>query len=105
MALIPYKQTITLKRGGGLDDWGMPIPGTEITLKARVDEKSEKITDQNGAEVLSSHKIYLDKLQEVRYDDAIGYTNEIGVAVERNPKKIEVIRDFGGKPLLTVVYL
>lgn len=105
MALIPMKQSVTVKRGGQLDAWGQPLPGEEIHHKVRVDEVSSEITDQNGAEVVASHQIIFDKLQDIRYDDAIYYVNELGVAVERNPKKIEVVRDFGGKALATVVYL
>jgi hypothetical protein len=105
MPIIPLKQRITVKRGGGLDDWGQPLPGEMFDFQARVDEKSEKITDRNGAEVVASIKIYLDKLQDVRYDDIIDYDNELGVLTERSPQKIEVIRDFSGKPVMTVVYL
>lgn len=99
------KQTITVKRSGGLDDWGKPIVGESVEMNARVEEVTESIRNHQGKEVVAGHRVILDKLADIRYEDAIQYTNELGVTIERNPQKVEVKRMLNGKPMLTMVYL
>lgn len=105
MALVPLKQTITVWRVAGEDKYGEPIYyGEPLTFKCRVEETINKVTNQVGEEVISGMLIYLDKLADIRYDDDIKYTNELGVILERKPIKIEPIRMFSGKAAMTLVY-
>jgi hypothetical protein len=105
MAIIPLKQSVTVRKAGASDGWGREVDGEEITLKARVVETTKVVTGPGGEEAVASLEITLDKLADVSYNDTINYSNELGVAVARRPLKIEVKRNFAGKPLLTVVYV
>ena len=104
MAMIPLKQTITVTRPGVVDEWGEGGTPTTFTLKCRVDERTQIVQNQLGDEVVSGMEILLDKLADIRYDDVIKYTNELGVTVERTPMKIEPVRMINGKPVMTAVY-
>lgn len=99
------KQTVTIRRPDGRDDWGNPIPGETYEYPCRVDEKTQVITNQYGEEAVSSAEIMLWKLVDIRYDDVIEFTNELGVTIKRKPVKIEPLRWFDGKPRYTVVYV
>lgn len=103
MAIIPLRQEITIKKSGGYDEWGNPIPGETETHKCRVDEGSELIKDRTGREVVANARILLDKLVHVGYNDEITYTDELGHSVTRKPLKIRVLRNFSGRVWFTEV--
>jgi hypothetical protein len=108
MALIPMKQIITIERGEKLNDFGKPIPDQTFTIKCRVDEGTFLVeyrasSNVTSKEVVAKAKILLDKLQDVRYEDTIVYVNELDQTVKAKPKKINVKRNMGGKPILTEV--
>lgn len=110
MPLIPMTQTITVMRGGALDDWGNPTEGTSFDLKCRIDEGStlSKVRSQGvnkGDEVIADAKIMLDKLADIKYTDTIRFTNELGETIERQPKEINVKRNIGNKPIMTEVLI
>lgn len=110
MAVVPMKQVITIERGEKLDDWGRTVPEETIEHKCRVDEGTflvEYRASGNVAsrEVVANARILLDKLQDVRYDDLITYTNELGIDMKQKPKKINVKRDISAKPILTEVFV
>ncbi|KMJ58080.1 hypothetical protein AB685_14835 [Bacillus sp. LL01] len=111
MPIVPMKQTITVQRGGGLDEWGNPIPGELITMNCRVDEGTRLSAsrsgglDRNGETAVSFVRILLDKLADIRYDDILTFTNELGEEITGKPKEINVRRNVGGKPILTEVKL
>jgi hypothetical protein len=104
MAIIAMKQKATRKRPGAKDDWGnVTSEPSELTLKCRADEVTAVVQNQLGDEVVSSVSFLFDKLADIRYDDVISYTNELGVTVERTPVRIEPIRIT--KAMLTRVYV
>ncbi|MGF9711627.1 hypothetical protein [Paenibacillus naphthalenovorans] len=105
MPIIPMKQTVTVTKAGASDGWGKTAPGADITYKARVVEETNVVTNQAGEEAVASLRITFDKLPDITYDDAITYTNELGVTVKRPPVSIKVKRGMGGKPLITEVYV
>ena len=104
MAIIPMKDTATIKRQGAKDDWGN-VTGepVEFTLKCRADMVTTVVQNQLGEEVVSSATFMFDKLADVRSDDVISYTNELGVTVERTPVKIDYPKIT--KVVLTRVYV
>jgi hypothetical protein len=102
MALIPLKQTITVTPPGSDDPWD-PQPSVPYTLKCRVQEGTKLVRNSNGQEVISVAQIYLDKLAEITLSDRISYTDENGNVREFIPLAIEVKRNLGGKPILTVI--
>lgn len=105
MALLPLKQTVTIKRKGETDRWGNEItPPVVKSMKCRVDEGSKLVQNQLGEEVVSGMEITFDKLADVKYTDTIEYTNELGETITRTPIRIEVVRMINGKPALTAVY-
>jgi len=105
MAIIPLKQTVTVTKPGKDDGWGGNESGAILTYRARVSEETNVVTNQYGEEATTSLRIILDKLPDVSYDDAITYTNELGVTVARRPESIEVKRGINGKPLITEVFV
>lgn len=105
MAIIPLKQRALIYKPDTINDWGEVIPQDPIELKCRAVEQTEVVKNQLGEEVVSGVKLMFDKLPDIRYDDVINYTNELGVAVERNPIKIEPIRMVNGKAVLTNVHM
>lgn len=110
MAVVPMRQEIKVKRGGGLDDWGNPLPGDEFFLKCRVDEGTFLVEyrasgNVSSREVVAKARILLDKLEDIRYDDVIIYTNELDQDIKQTPKKIDVKRHINGKPILTEVFI
>ncbi len=108
MPVVPMRQTITVTRGGALDDWGNPTAGEVLTLKCRIDEGSSvrqyrSAGTTNSEVVVATARILLDKLADIRETDTISFTNELGQTIERMPKEINVKRDVGGNPMLTEV--
>jgi hypothetical protein len=117
MPLIPMKQVISVRRAqldaeGNpvLDVYGNPVYDAPFDLPCRVDEGSQVIATQSegttsSKTAVAEARIMLDKLTEVRYTDELTFTNELGIAITRNPKQIDVKRGVGSKPLLTEVYV
>jgi hypothetical protein len=114
MALIPLKQTVTVKRPGTVDKWGNPTAPTEFTLPCRIVEgvKLTRRTSSSGTggavmvsaeEVVSTAQIYFDKLADIQLTDEIYYTDDNGKTRLYKPLSIEVKRGLNGKALLTVV--
>jgi len=105
MAIIPLKQVVTIERYLDDDEWGEN--GTMLTfdLKCRVDEVAKLVKDRAGNEVVSSAQILFNKLADVRFDDYVVYTNELGVTVREKPIAISPIRMINGKAALTEVAL
>jgi hypothetical protein len=108
MALLPMKQTVIIKRGGDLDEWGNVAPGEVLTLVCRVDEgtslQSYRSVGVTNSEItVASARILFDKLADIRETDTIVFTNELGQTFEKTPKEINVKRSVGGKPMLTEV--
>lgn len=108
MAILPMKQTVIIKRGGELDEWGNEIPETMFPLTCRVDEGSTLRTYRsvgmtNSEIVVATARIIFDKLVDIRETDSIVFTNELGQTFEKNPKEINVKRGVSGKPMLTEV--
>jgi hypothetical protein len=104
------RQTITVNRGGGLDDWGNPMPGEQLTLKCRIDEGSQlrqyrSAGTTSSETIVATARIMLDKLADIRETDTISFTNELGQTIERTPKEINVKRGPSGKPMLTEVII
>lgn len=103
MSLIPLKQTVTVQKPGGLDEWGRPIPGETAEYKCRIDEGAELVRGANGEEVVSSARILIAGLVDVAIEDTVTYTNELGDDYSANPIRVNVLRDFSGKPLFTEI--
>lgn len=110
MPLIPMKQDIVIERGEKLNEFAKAIPDQFIEHKARVDEGTFLVeyratSNVTSREVVAKAKILLDKLQDVRYEDTIVYTNELKQTIRGKPKKINVKRSMSGKPILTEVFV
>jgi hypothetical protein len=110
MAILPMKQTVTIKRGGALDDWGNAVPGETLTLKCRVEEGSRlasyhSVGLSSNEIVVAQARILFDKLADIRETDTLVFTNELGITIEKTPKEINVKRGVSGKPILTEVII
>jgi hypothetical protein len=110
MALVPMKQSITVKKPGSVDEWGNPISGSITTYKCRVDEGSELVVKHSGGQtssetVVAEARIMIDGLADVDYADTVEFTNELNHTISRSPKQIDVKRNIGGDPILTVIHI
>jgi hypothetical protein len=110
MAVLPLKQTVIIKRGDVLDDWGNVLPEHSITLKCRIEEgvalRSYRSVGMTSSEVVvATARILFDKLADIRTTDTLVFTNELGVTTEKNPIEINVKRGANGKPILTEVVI
>lgn len=110
MPIVPMKQTVIRKRGGGLDDWGNPLSPSESVLKCRVDEGSTltrymSAGTSSSETIVANARLLFDKLADIRYDDILVFTNELGNTIERKPKEINVKRNNVGKPIMTEVFV
>ena len=110
MALVPMKQTVSIKRESGeLNIYGKRANVETLTKKCRALEGSHVTEDKASAEVgktvVVSLKLLFDKLAEITYDDEITYVNELGTTYAGKPKNITVRRDFAGKAVLTEVFV
>lgn len=107
MAIIPLKQTVTVRKWSDGDDdgWSNEGYGDPITYKVRATEKVEIVLNSLGEEKKASVKLTFDKLPDIAYMDEITFTNELGVTITRNPLSIRPIRMVNGKPTLTAVHL
>jgi hypothetical protein len=112
MALIPMKQTVTITPASTLNEWGEMTTGTPYTIKCRVDEGTKLVrgmTNSGGVhgttaeEVVSTARIYFDKIVNISTDDVISFTDEIGNVKTYTPISVEIKRGLSGKALLTVV--
>lgn len=113
MAVIPLKQTVTVKRPGETDRWGNEIsPPEEFTLKCRVEDGAKltrRTSQQTGAtqvaseEIVSSARIYFDKFADIRLTDELLYTDESGNSITYLPININRVRGLNGKAVLTEV--
>jgi hypothetical protein len=111
MAILPMKQTVTIQRGGALDDWGNAVPGETLTLKCRVEEGTRVTRSLSGTGsgtstfeiAVGTARILFDKLADIRETDTLVFTNELGITIEKTPKEINVKRGGSGKPILTEV--
>lgn len=105
MAIIPLKQTVEVTKAGVSDGWGNAVPGEVVTLKARVTEETNIVTNQAGEEAVTGLRIILDKLADISYDDVITYTNELDVTVARKPVKIGIKRWLSSKAAITELFV
>lgn len=107
MAIIPLKQTVTVRKLINVDDdgWDDEMWSEPILHKVRATEKVEIVMNALGEEKTASVKLLFDKLPDIAYTDEITYENELGVKITRNPLSIKPIRMVNGKPTLTAVHL
>lgn len=112
MPIIPMRQIIQVSRDSSseLNRWGNPKAPKKFELKCRIDEGSNVVSSRTpgvvkGEEVVATARILIDKLADVKYQDVLSFTNELGETVQRKPKEINVRRNIGGKPILTEVIL
>lgn len=107
MAIIPLKQTVTVRKLVKVDDdgWDEETWSEPITHKVRATEKVEIVMNALGEEKTASVKLLFDKLPDIAYTDEITYENELGVKITRTPLSIKPIRMVNGKSTLTAVHL
>lgn len=111
MALIPLKQTVTIKPATGeTDRFNRPVYGQPYSLKCRFQEGTKLVRSRSGgfttnAEAVSSAQIYLAGYVAIHMDDEISFTDEGGITQTYTPINVSVKRGLSSKALLTVVYV
>lgn len=116
MALIPLKQTVTVRNrianqddGWETEEWSEPftlkcraVETLKLIASSSVTDGFKKTVDENAKATLI---LYFDKLPNLDYNSEITFTNELGVTITRVPILIQPIRMINGKPTLTEVHL
>ena len=116
MALIPLKQTVTIRKliASDNDGWEVETWSDPITMKCRAEETiktidSSSVTDglrkTVDEKVVATLLLTFDKLPDIDYNTEITYTNELGVTIKRKPVLISPIRMINGKVAMTEVHL
>lgn len=111
MALIPLRQTVTIKkRLGTADRFNRIEYGLPTSHKCRIVEKTTLVRAKtlgytSGSEVVSSAQIMLDRYVAVSMDDEITYVDESSNVHTYQPLTVEVKRGLNGKALLTVIFV
>lgn len=107
MAIIPLKQTVTVRKliTGNNDGWDTEEWSEPITLNCRAEETVETVKNQFDEEVVSSLRLYFDKLPDIDYETEITFENELGVKIQRTPIRIAPVRMINGKVALTLINL
>lgn len=111
MAIIPLKQTVTIKHAtGATDRFNRPDYGSPVSLKCRFQESAKLVRTRSmgmttSAEAVSSAQITLGGFVSITMDDEISFTDEAGKTQSYKPLSVEVKRGLNGKALLTIVYV
>lgn len=110
MSWVPLKQTVTIHRSKGEDEYGRPLSPEIFELPCRVDEGAflvEYRTSGNisSREVVAEARIIFDKLADIKYTDQIEYRNELDEIIKKPPQKISIKRHINTKPILTEVFV
>lgn len=103
--MIPLNNTVTIVRSAGLDDWGESVPGTESTHDCRITDKSEKVVNGNGEEVVGKGTILCRGFVDVKYKDKVRITKPDGTIADESPVSITYKKDLGSKILFTKVVI
>lgn len=103
--MIPMFDEITIITSGGLDDWGLPTAGKEITVDCQIRYNTDRnsVVSGNGDEVVYTADIYLDYDVGIDYDSVIKFIDAGGKEVKKKPISIDPKRDFWGEPILKQV--
>lgn len=101
--MIPLKQTVTVKKSGALDEWGLPTQDESVVYKCRIDDSSELVRDKDGNEVVGRATILIKGVANITYDDVLEWIDDFGNTRLEKPLNILVIKDLSGKPLFTKV--
>lgn len=101
--MIPTNDKVTIKRATGLDSWGEPVAGQSIEYNCRYSSKSEVVTNQEGEEITTNASFLIKGLASVDYDDVVYFVKPDGNIIEKQPEKINFLRDLSGKVKFTKV--
>ncbi|WP_046214782.1 hypothetical protein [Paenibacillus wulumuqiensis] len=106
MAIIPLKQAVIVSKSSGqTTGWGHAGPGVDVPYKVRASEQMKLVKNQFGEEAVSSLTLLFDKMPDIRYDDVISFTNELGETIRLKPIAIQPRRHLSGRVLITEVNL
>lgn len=103
--MIPLTHTVTIKKAGVLDAWGiLQSNGTEVINKARLKYSIDtrvagKTTGQPVTNIIATGSVILELSSNITHDDLIVFTGKDGKIYEVGPNAIKPINDFNGKPL------
>jgi hypothetical protein len=102
LGFIPLNSTVTIVRKG-VDSWGIDSGVlSETKVKAVIDYDGYKVTQLNGnargTEASGTAVILMKGKVDVKYSDTIKFDG-----YELQPRRIEYIRDFGGRIIYTRV--
>lgn len=111
MPIIPMKNEVTITPIT-VDEWNRKTEGAPFTLRCRIQEgtklvrkttRGNNVNEVLAQELVSKARIIFHKLVNVKEDDIIEFTDELGRSYRYRAITVQVKRDIGGKPLLTVV--
>lgn len=98
--MIELKDTVTIQKAGELDKWGIPMPTTSTTVKARL-KVTLKLLDKDN-QVIPEGYMLLDGSQTLSSLDTITFS-AYGYTFTVSPDSIKAINNTNGKPLFMKV--
>jgi hypothetical protein len=102
MSLIPLKDTVTVEKTGGRDDWGRPTGVTTKNYACRIDNRIEIVKNQDGQDVVSKAEILIDGVANVTVNDVVKWSDPYGT-YEAKPISVSPLKDLSSKVLFTRV--
>ena len=103
--MIGLYDKATIIKAAALDDWGEPISGTELTYPCRISDKTEKVSNANGEEVVGKGSILFKGFVDVKYSDKVKFSKPDGTEAVEDPVNVSYKKDLGGNILFTKVVI
>ncbi|MGG3561655.1 hypothetical protein ABES03_08625 [Neobacillus rhizosphaerae] len=100
--MISLKDTVTVEKAGGLDDWGRPTGTATETFKCRIDYRTEVVKTDNGEDAVSKCVILIKGVALVTTNDTVKWSDAYGDH-EAKPLSVSPLKDFSSKVLFTKV--
>lgn len=87
----------------GKDDWGRPLPPTEIERAAKVVEEQKLIKNAKGEEIQVAYEVHIEGAVPISFDDYFMYTDALGTEIRIDVAHYEVRKYIGTDDVKKVV--
>jgi|GEM_PF-2514983 hypothetical protein len=94
MSLFGYPATVRHFHSE-TDEWGRPLPPTEVVRAAKVVEEQKLVKNARGEEVQIAYEIHLEGAVPIGFDDYFLYVNQLGLEIRCDVAHFEVRKYLG----------
>ncbi|MEH7117210.1 hypothetical protein V7128_07280 [Neobacillus vireti] len=103
LGFIPMPHVAKILRAtDALDDWGLPVLGTEseqVACKITYNSTNESITVASGDLVRYQATILFEGLPKISYSDFVEWSDDWGNVHKKQPLNIDYKHDLSGNPV------